>query len=128
MFSLITKILPSFKIWINSRLLYFTFSHIHQLPRLRNSAFLNTIMMFKTSLTMFMILCVIMSSTRAGPLSYAVCQTGCNAVWVACVSAGGGVAGVSTGGAGVPAAILACNATNGVCMAMCAALLLAPSP
>ena len=85
-------------------------------------------MMFKTSLTMFMILCVIMSSTRAGPLSYAVCQTGCNAVWVACVSAGGGVAGVSTGGAGVPAAILACNAANGVCMTMCAALLLAPSP
>ena len=49
-------------------------------------------------------------------------------MWVACVSAGGGVAGVSTGGAGVPAAILACNAANGVCMATCAALLLAPSP
>ena len=35
---------------------------------------------------------------------------------------------IRAGGAGVPAAILACNAANGVCMATCAALLLAPSP
>ncbi|PAA57328.1 hypothetical protein BOX15_Mlig004286g2, partial [Macrostomum lignano] len=61
--------------------------------------------------------------------SYGVCQTGCNTVWVACVAAAGGVAGVSTGGTAVPAAILACNAANGVCMAGCASVtLLAPTP
>ena len=43
-------------------------------------------------------------------------------------SAGGVVAGVGTGGAGVPAAILGCNAAQGVCMATCAALLMAPTP
>ena len=57
--------------------------------------------------------------------SYEMCQTGCNTVWVACVAEGGGVAGVSTGGAAVPAAILACNAAQGVCMAACVASILA---
>ena len=83
-------------------------------------------------------------------LLYGVCQTGCNTVWVACVSAAGGVAGykdismndkwpknkiyfswyfcasarVSTGGAGVPAAIVACNTSQGTCMAACAGVTL----
>ena len=61
--------------------------------------------------------------------SYGMCQTGCNALWVACVASVGGVAGVSTGGAAVPAAILACNAAQGVCMAACAVSILAvPTP
>ncbi len=67
--------------------------------------------------------------TQAGLLglgSYGICQTGCNAVWVACVAAAGGTAGVTTGGAAVPAAILACNAAQGVCMASCAAIALSP--
>ena len=92
------------------------------------SAFLNIKMVFKISLYSVMIMSLIMTPTHAGPLSYGICQTGCNTLWVACVSAGGGVAGVSTGGAGVPAAILGCNAANGVCMATCAALLLTPTP
>ena len=62
-----------------------------------------------------------------GLAGYGICQTGCNTVWVACVSAAGGVAGVSTGGLGVPAAILACNAAQGVCMAGCAGLALSPA-
>ena len=33
-----------------------------------------------------------------------------------------------TGGAAVPAAVLACNAANGVCMAACAAAVLTPTP
>ena len=45
-----------------------------------------------------------------GPIAAGICYSGCNAVWVACVAAAGGVAGVTTGGIGVPAAILACNA------------------
>ena len=61
-----------------------------------------------------------------GLAGYGICQTGCNVVWGACVAAAGGVAGVSTGGVGVPAAILACNAAQGVCMANCAAVALSP--
>ena len=34
---------------------------------------------------------------NCGPLGYAICQTGCNTVWVACCAAAGGVAGVTTG-------------------------------
>ena len=63
-----------------------------------------------------------------GPVAYGICQTGCNTVWVACVAAAGGTAGVSTGGAGVPAAIVACNAAQGVCMAACIAAGLTPTP
>ena len=65
---------------------------------------------------------------QAGPFAAGICYTGCNAVWVACVAAAGGVAGVSTGGLAVPAAIVACNAAQGVCMAACVAALLTPTP
>ena len=64
---------------------------------------------------------------QSGPLAYGICQTGCNTLWVACVSAAGGVAGVSTGGAAVPAAILACNAAQGACMVACIAAGAAPT-
>ena len=67
------------------------------------------------------------AACEAGPLAYGICQTGCNTVWVACVAAAGGVAGVSTGGTGVPAAILACNAAQGVCMTACVAAGLSPT-
>ena len=45
-----------------------------------------------------------------------------------CVSGVGGVAGVTTGGVGVPAAVLACNAGQGVCMSGCMAALALPTP
>ncbi|KAJ7387356.1 hypothetical protein OS493_004347 [Desmophyllum pertusum] len=61
------------------------------------------------------------NTAHSGPLAYGICQTGCNFVWVACVAAAGGVAGVSTGGVGVPAVILACNVAQGVCMTACVA-------
>ena len=77
--------------------------------------------------TKIFILFALFSTAQSGPLAYGICQTGCNTVWVACVSAGGGVAGVSTGGVGVPAAILACNAAQGVCMAACVAAGLSPT-
>ena len=76
----------------------------------------------------FIMLALLTSTAHSGPLTYGICQTGCNAVWVTCVAAAGGVAGVSTGGAGVPAAILACNAAQGVCMAACVAAGLTPTP
>ena len=64
---------------------------------------------------------------QSGAQVLGICQTGCNTLWVACVSAAGGVAGVSTGGAAVPAAILACNAAQGECMAACIAAGAAPT-
>ena len=72
-------------------------------------------------------LAIFTSTAHSGLFGYAqICQTGCNTVWVACISAAGGVAGVSTGGVGVPAAIQACNAAQGVCMAACVAAGLSP--
>ncbi|XP_048580857.1 uncharacterized protein LOC116601957 [Nematostella vectensis] len=76
---------------------------------------------------MLLALTMLIASSSAGPLAYGICQTGCNAVWVTCVAAAGGVAGVSTGGAGVPAAIAACSAAQGVCMAACVAAGLSPT-
>ena len=63
---------------------------------------------------------------QAGLIGLGLCYSGCNAVWVACVSAAGGVAGVSTGGLGVPAAIVACNTAQGVCMHACTVALALP--
>lgn len=73
------------------------------------------------------IMFALFNTAHSGPLAYGICQSGCNAVWVACVAAAGGVAGVSTGGVAVPAAILACNAAQGVCMAGCVAAGLSPT-
>ena len=102
--------------------------------------------MFMTATTLpLVLLTMIIPGTHSGPLAYTASQTGCNKLWVACVVAAGnicvcvvttpvlfsigGVTGVSTGGAGVPAAILGCNSANGVCMATCTTVvLLAPTP
>ena len=80
------------------------------------------------AVTKIFILFTLFSTAQSGPLAYAICQTGCNTVWVACVAAAGGTAGVSTGGAAVPAAILACNTAQGTCMAACVAAGLSPTP
>jgi hypothetical protein len=79
-------------------------------------------------LTIIIVLLTILSLAKSGGIFAGICYSGCNALWVACVAAAGGVAGVSTGGAGVPAAILACNAAQGTCMAACVAALLSPTP
>lgn len=64
----------------------------------------------------------------AGPLSYGICQSGCNALVVACYAAAGFVFGTVTVGVGTPVALMACNAKLGVCMAACVAAGLAPAP
>jgi hypothetical protein len=69
------------------------------------------------------ILCV-----RAGPFAYGICQTGCNALAVACYAAAGVTFGTVTAGAGVPAVIIGCNAGLGTCMVGCVAAGLAPTP
>ncbi|KXZ52489.1 hypothetical protein GPECTOR_9g533 [Gonium pectorale] len=64
----------------------------------------------------------------AGPLAYGICQTGCNAMVVACYSAAGFTFGTVTAGTGIPAAIAACNAALGTCMAACVAAGCTPTP
>jgi hypothetical protein len=61
-----------------------------------------------------------------GLLGYGACQSGCNALAVACYAAGGATFGTVTAGAGVPAVILGCNAALGTCMAACATVALSP--
>ncbi|PNH03832.1 hypothetical protein TSOC_010074 [Tetrabaena socialis] len=64
----------------------------------------------------------------AGPLSYGICQTGCNALVVSCYTAAGFTFGTVTAGAGIPAVIIGCNAGLGFCMAGCVAAGCAPIP
>ena len=61
-------------------------------------------------LYLFIILALAINLSMCGFVAAGMCYSGCNVLWVTCVSGAGGVAGVSTGGAAVPAAILACNA------------------
>ncbi|ETW79310.1 cep2 cellulose medium expressed protein 2 [Heterobasidion irregulare TC 32-1] len=64
-----------------------------------------------------------------GPISYGLCQTGCNTVAVACYAAAGFQFGTVVAAAATPATILACNAALGTCSATCATLVLfAPIP
>ncbi|KAF8661385.1 hypothetical protein AX14_007266 [Amanita brunnescens Koide BX004] len=73
---------------------------------------------------------VLLSATsvvQAGPISYAICQTGCNIVAVACYGAAGATFGTVAAPL-APPAILTCNAALGSCMALCAPLLIAPIP
>ncbi|KAA1466913.1 hypothetical protein DENSPDRAFT_876911 [Dentipellis sp. KUC8613] len=67
-------------------------------------------------------------SVLGGPISYAICQTGCNTVAVACYAAAGFQFGTVLAVA-APATILACNSALGTCSATCAGItLLAPIP
>ncbi|CAH0481440.1 unnamed protein product [Peronospora belbahrii] len=68
------------------------------------------------------------NQVTAGPFAYGICQTGCNAVAVACYAAGGAVFGTVTAGASTIPAIIACNAALGTCMAACVAAGLSPTP
>ncbi|KAI0693946.1 hypothetical protein C8T65DRAFT_744563 [Cerioporus squamosus] len=72
---------------------------------------------------------VAVPTAEAGPLAYAICQTGCNSLVVACYANAGAVFGTVTAGVGVAPAILACNAALGTCFTACAtAALCAPTP
>jgi hypothetical protein len=65
--------------------------------------------------------------SNAGPLAYAICQTGCNSVAVACYTAAGFTFGTITAGVGIPAVIVGCNTALGTCMAACVAAGFAPT-
>ncbi|KAK7007417.1 hypothetical protein R3P38DRAFT_3598304 [Favolaschia claudopus] len=78
--------------------------------------------------TLFAPLLVFAGAVGAGPVAYATCQTGCNAVAVACYAAAGFAFGVVAAPV-APPAILACNAALGTCFTACATVaLLAPTP
>jgi putative effector of murein hydrolase len=63
----------------------------------------------------------LVESVNTGIIGYGLCQTGCNAVAVACYAAAGFTFGTVTHGAGVPAVIVGCNAALGYCMTCCIA-------
>ncbi|KAJ7743748.1 hypothetical protein B0H14DRAFT_3897621 [Mycena olivaceomarginata] len=66
---------------------------------------------------------------EAGPIAYALCQTGCNTVAVACYAGAGLVFGTVVAAPAAPAAAIACNVALGTCSATCATVaLFAPTP
>eukprot|EP00007_Cunea_sp_BSH-02190019_P002243 CAMPEP_0174229846 /NCGR_PEP_ID=MMETSP0417-20130205/731_1 /TAXON_ID=242541 /ORGANISM="Mayorella sp, Strain BSH-02190019" /LENGTH=72 /DNA_ID=CAMNT_0015307443 /DNA_START=187 /DNA_END=405 /DNA_ORIENTATION=+ len=72
-----------------------------------------------------------MAPVRAGPALVGACYTACNAGVVACYAAAGvtfGVAGPIGWWAWLTSAPTACSAAQGLCMASCAATLVAPTP
>lgn len=80
----------------------------------------------------FFVVLLLSTSVNAGPIAYALCQSGCNAVAVACYATAGFTFGtgwivqyidnyfsfiwfvIVTAGVGTPAAIVACNAALGM--------------
>jgi hypothetical protein len=74
----------------------------------------------KTNATicLFLILSFITNAYSIG-VSTGICYAGCASLAVACYSAAGFVFGTVTAGAGVPAAVVGCNAAFGACMAKC---------
>ncbi|KAJ7330443.1 hypothetical protein DFH08DRAFT_751195 [Mycena albidolilacea] len=66
---------------------------------------------------------------EAGPIAYALCQTGCNTVAVACYAGAGLVFGTVVAAPAAPAAAIACNVALGTCSATYATVaLFAPTP
>ena len=96
-------------------------------------AFTDSRFAFKIGLSLLLLVALVTQNSQrvfvyAGPAAYGICQTGCNALVVACYAAAGFTFGTVTAGAGVPAAIVACNTQLGVCMAACVAAGFAPTP
>ncbi|EPZ35264.1 hypothetical protein O9G_000660 [Rozella allomycis CSF55] len=77
--------------------------------------------------SLILLLCII-GLALGGPISYGTCQAGCAAVVVACYAAAGAVFGTVTLGVGAPPALVACSAAFGKCQAICAGLLILPTP
>ena len=69
-----------------------------------------------------LVLAMVTKLTEAGIVgmaAYGICQSGCNAVTVACYAAAGFIFGTVTMGLGTPAAVVACSVSQGLCMAGC---------
>lgn len=59
----------------------------------------------------FLVFLFFVNSSYAGPLSYGICQTGCNSLAVTCYGAAGFTFGTITGVLDAPPSIIACNLT-----------------
>lgn len=84
--------------------------------------------MVKAIKAILVLLSLLSHAVVGGPLAYGICQTGCNFFAGACYASAGLVFGTVTAGAGTPAAVLASNAAQGLCMASCIAAGYAPTP
>jgi hypothetical protein len=82
----------------------------------------------KSFATLLLFIVTFLKLVSGGPAAYGICQTGCNAVTVACYAAAGCTFGVATAGAGVPVAIAGCNTGLGTCMLACIAAGCLPTP
>ncbi|QRV90993.1 transmembrane protein [Ceratobasidium sp. AG-Ba] len=81
-----------------------------------------------TSLVALIAVTMNVQQAQAGPVAMGLCYSACNAGYVTCCTTAGAVAGTFTLGLGVPAALFACSAVQGACMAACTPLLAAPTP
>jgi hypothetical protein len=87
-----------------------------------------------TSMSVYVVaflLSLLIATSNAGPVGVGLCYSACNAGYVSCLAASGIVAG-TTGPVGwwawLTGAGAACNATQGICMSACTALIVAPIP
>ncbi|KAG6970997.1 hypothetical protein JG688_00004631 [Phytophthora aleatoria] len=87
-----------------------------------------TLPMLKKLIITLMAALASLPEVDAGILAYGICQSGCNAVAVACYSAAGAVFGTVTAGVGAIPAVIGCNGALGTCMAGCVAAGLSPTP
>jgi hypothetical protein len=83
-------------------------------------------------LALMLCLALVVTPTSAGPMAagpaYGMCQTSCNISFTTCCAAAGfTLVGVFTLGLGVTAALAACSALQGGCMAKCAATAVKPT-
>ena len=82
-----------------------------------------------TKVTMFLAILLLLGSgtAEAGPVAWGICQTACNAAWVACLAGAGITAGVAA-----PPALLGvaatCSTAQGACMVLCTPFMVAPTP
>lgn len=80
----------------------------------------------------FLIL-LLLPAVCSGPVLVGACYTVCNVTYGSCLAAVGVTAGVTAPATwygwfwGVPAACAACSAAQGVCMAACTTLVVAPT-
>lgn len=87
--------------------------------------------MNKFVLSLILLLSLLVSIAKCGPVAVGVCYSACNAGYVACMTASGLTAGV-TGPVGwwawLTGAAAGCSLTQGACMTACTTLVAAPTP
>ena len=70
------------------------------------------------------VLIILTTPVSGGPGLFAACEACCTTALVACIAA----ATAASGGIGIAAAVVACNAAFGQCSTACALMLPVPTP